>query len=237
MSRYRRTIVLTSLCLLAGMQIASRADYSEDIPSTLKRYELEIFGQVQSGAILDRVRALEKNLWRKPQDGTLPERLDRIGQMLSRTSNPASQTSQPPRHQAPELQYSDRQPAQAALPPPAVQPAVQPASNAVAKETNKSSPSVDKHRVASNLLDQAMQAYKNGNAAEAQRLFLAVLNMEPENCDANYNLGVIAEGRKDYATARNYYRNALKDSPGDASLIDAVKQMDHYLSLPAYAPR
>jgi tetratricopeptide (TPR) repeat protein len=62
-------------------------------------------------------------------------------------------------------------------------------------------------------LIKAVAAHKAGRVDEAQRLYLEVLKIDPENKFARFDLGVIEEARGHPAEAEAYYKKALAGDP------------------------
>ena len=68
----------------------------------------------------------------------------------------------------------------------------------------------------------AMQLYTDGKVDQAEHAFRKIIANDPNNSDAYYNLGVIAEGRGDLKSALNDYRQAQRINPQDQDLRDTV---------------
>ncbi len=62
-------------------------------------------------------------------------------------------------------------------------------------------------------LQQAVAAHKNGTRQEAERLYRAILQVEPGHPDANHNLGLIAVSVNQALTALPLFKAALKANP------------------------
>lgn len=75
------------------------------------------------------------------------------------------------------------------------------------------------------LLHQALERHNQGDLGGAQRLFQQVLTMQPNNSDANFNLGAMAEDRGDLSGALSYYQNAGRANPADADVRDAISSV------------
>lgn len=60
------------------------------------------------------------------------------------------------------------------------------------------------------LLEVALKFHSEGKLDEAMKAYNAVLNVEPTNKFALYNIGVIEQGRKNLPSAIEYYTKALK---------------------------
>lgn len=66
---------------------------------------------------------------------------------------------------------------------------------------------------ASDLLQQGLAAHAQGDLEEAEDLYEQVLEQEPRNAFAHYNLGVIDQTRNEPKTAEERYRDALAIAP------------------------
>ncbi|MBY0357526.1 MAG: tetratricopeptide repeat protein [Candidatus Obscuribacterales bacterium] len=65
------------------------------------------------------------------------------------------------------------------------------------------------------LLSQGVRLYAVGDRRNAERLFKAAAELQPNNPDAYYDLGVVFEDRKELRQAAKYYKRALRYSPYD----------------------
>lgn len=72
------------------------------------------------------------------------------------------------------------------------------------------------------LLRQALERHNQGDLAGAERLFKQVLSVDPQNSDANFNLGAMAEDHGDLQLALRYYQAAARVSPSDNDIRDAI---------------
>jgi len=72
------------------------------------------------------------------------------------------------------------------------------------------------------LLARGAKLHREGKVEEAESVFKEVLAHNPQNVDAFFDLGAIAEGRGDLFAALSNYRAALALRPGDKELKDAV---------------
>ena len=83
-------------------------------------------------------------------------------------------------------------------------------------------------------IDQALQrgieAHKAGHVQEAERLYTAILKVQPKHPDANHNMGVIAVGVGKVEQALQFFKMALGVNPSKAqfwlSYIDALIKFD-----------
>lgn len=77
------------------------------------------------------------------------------------------------------------------------------------------------------LLRSAISAYQSGNAALAEKMFRQVLQVDPRNPDAHFSLGAMAESRGDFEGADQHYRDALKASPNDGEIAQAIAALEN----------
>ena len=79
-------------------------------------------------------------------------------------------------------------------------------------------------------LQQAIIDHQAGRLQEAERLYRAILQVQPNHPDANHNLGVLAVQVKQVAAGLPYFKLAFETDPGQAqfwlSYIDALIQCD-----------
>lgn len=71
--------------------------------------------------------------------------------------------------------------------------------------------------------------HREGKLNEAEDTFRKVLVRDPQNADAFYNLGALAEGRGDIITALGHYRAAQALNPNDGQIKEAVISMENSL--------
>lgn len=71
--------------------------------------------------------------------------------------------------------------------------------------------------------------HREGQLSEAEDNFRQVLGRDPQNVDAFFNLGALAEGRGDLITALGHYRAAHALSPRDAQIGEAVQSLEGQL--------
>lgn len=79
------------------------------------------------------------------------------------------------------------------------------------------------------LLREALERHNQGDAAGAERVFRKVLTLDPNNGDANFNLGALAEEHHDLNGALRYYSAAAKANPSDPDIADAVSSVKSQL--------
>lgn len=79
----------------------------------------------------------------------------------------------------------------------------------------------------SDLFDQAVKEYTAGHLPQAEKMFEKVIELDPANADAHFNMGAIKEWRNDWVSALSHYRAALRAKPGDKEIADAVKAVEY----------
>ncbi len=86
------------------------------------------------------------------------------------------------------------------------------------------------------ILRYGTRKHAQGNLAEAEAAFKHVLSRDPQNVDAFFDLGALAEQRGDLFTALSDYRAALALHPGDAQIKEAVASVEAAIKQgPAFA--
>ena len=63
------------------------------------------------------------------------------------------------------------------------------------------------------MLQQGVAAHNAGNPKEAERLYRAILQVQPTHPDANHNLGLIAVSMNQSGVALPLFKNAIKVNP------------------------
>lgn len=66
-----------------------------------------------------------------------------------------------------------------------------------------------------NKLEEAVMAHQAGQLDEAVRLYGIVLDAQPRNPVANYNLGVLSVGIQNLRAALILLRNAIESNPDE----------------------
>ena len=79
-------------------------------------------------------------------------------------------------------------------------------------------------------LQQGVEARKAGRFQEADRLYTAILKVQPKHPDANHNMGVLAVGVGQVQEALPFFKTALEANPATAqfwlSYIEALIKLD-----------
>ncbi len=205
--RRKFLIALSLLVLLSGhTTLAVFAQSSASPDSRLARFEQVLFGNARSsGTIEDRLAAIELQVLGEYKTGSATARLDEIGKVVNLTS---TSPLMPPLAPGTDLAQSE----------PAAAPAPERKQGRV-DTTAFTTPDN------SDLVKQGMQRYQEGKFTEAEQIFQRVLADDPQNPDALYNLGALAEQRGDLDSALSSYRLALRVNPQDPQLRGTVEEI------------
>jgi len=168
-------------------------------PSNMSRladFEEEIFGAARKNLSNDaRLDELEMKLFGSTKSGSDTVRLEQIAALMPSTR--AGSTALVPR--APAF---DSLPVQAA--------------------PFRDNPQQELQDKNSEALANALSLYSSGHTAEAQRGLSDILNADPNNFDALYNLGVISESAGNFDQALYYYKRAQAINGKDSEVNKAV---------------
>ena len=78
-------------------------------------------------------------------------------------------------------------------------------------------------------LQKGIEAYKAGQIEDADHLYTAILNVQPEHPEANHNMGVLAVNANKAQDALPFFKRALESDPSISqhwlSYIDALIQL------------
>jgi tetratricopeptide (TPR) repeat protein len=77
------------------------------------------------------------------------------------------------------------------------------------------------------VFDHAVKEYVAGHMLEAKKLFEDVINIDPKNADAQFNLGAILEWKNDLPNALKHYQAALSLKPDDREIREAVQAVEY----------
>jgi len=181
--------------------------------NTLTECEKKLYGGPHSSLpSAERVGALETQVFGETKKGSLSARIASLRNTL--TVNVPSLLSPP---LAAKMDTSEDK-------PPASSKPSSSASQSDNDDLPQVAPPIDH---AKNALHQALTLYQQGKLNDADIAFKRVLAIDPNNTDANFNLGAIAEGRGDLQNALKYYKAVLKVNPDDndaQSGVNAVQQ-------------
>ncbi len=73
------------------------------------------------------------------------------------------------------------------------------------------------------MLDLSLAYYESKKPEKAEEITLKVLQIDPKNTTAMYNLGALAASREDKATARKYWEKLIREYP-DSPNAERAKQ-------------
>ena len=83
-------------------------------------------------------------------------------------------------------------------------------------------------------LQRGIVAHREGQIAEAERLYNAVLAFDPNHPDANHNLGLLTAAAGDLEHSLNYFKIALASNPqieqfwsSYLSAVIGLRRLDH----------
>ena len=62
-------------------------------------------------------------------------------------------------------------------------------------------------------LERGVSAHRAGNLQEAERIYNAILQSQPNHPDANHNFGLIAIKMEEKAMAIQFFKNAIEANP------------------------
>ena len=217
----RLSSVGMSLVLLACSFPATWAQGGSSVYQKLGEYENVLFGKADTSSPIEkRLQNVEKQLFGKAsKGGSTSERIEAVEKVMKGSKY------LPPI--APEMDRSDF------APEPKKAPENPDLSSKEIEDARDAPLPADAGDRTKGLLRQAMQSYSQGKTADAERLYQQVLAIDFRNSDANYNLGAIAETKGDLNAAKHYYTAALKASPGDYDISDALKAVQQKLKTQA----
>jgi len=180
---------------------APRKNLSQD--ARLKALEVKLFGEAKSGSYDTRIAAIQKALsyGRGLGAGSSSDLLPPVAGSLDTSSN-SGKTAKAPSYSSNDESFSAKD---------------GPDSNNDPPENSKA-------------VADAMQLYTDGKVDQAEQAFRKIIANDPNNGDAYYNLGVIAEGRGDLKSALNDYRQAQRISPQDQDLRDTVTTVSNKIA-------
>lgn len=77
----------------------------------------------------------------------------------------------------------------------------------------------DAAKTAAEWVAEGNQLEVGRNFAAATKAYESALQVDPVNADAHHRLGIMADMRQEYGTARDHYEAALRQKPHDANLL------------------
>jgi len=204
---------IPALCLswLLALSVPTLAAPAGSESDRLEQMELALFAKsAKTLSSEDRLKALEKSVFGKPQSGTTAGRLDALNKILGTERSTALMPPvAPQRDNSAEL------------------PSLAPQS---ARMQGHVSVTSDAGNKVNDLMRLGIQNYSDGNLPEAERLFQQALSIDRNNASAYFNLGIVAERRGDLRNALLNYRNALTINPNDCAVQQAVISVQQEIS-------
>lgn len=190
--------------LIVAFSLSVTACFASDNEAGLSNLETKFFHHDFAGQdVNSRVARLEKNIYGEVFDGSISERLERLGQLANSEPVLASE----PASGAPAVADEDCAIQRA-------QVAIKAADEAQTTE----------------LLAQAVKLFRDGKLVESRDRFEQVIQIDPNNADANFSLGIIDEGSGNLAEALSSYRKALAAKPDKVEYRDAVFALKEKMS-------
>ncbi len=189
------------------------------IEKRIKDLELKVFAKVQKGSLSQRIIALQKfaGITDKPPLGKTPSSISSSGFMPPLP--PQFDNGQEGIKQAPDHSGGSSG-----------------ASSSVANAKSKSAASEMTKEATAKKLEEAVKLHHSGKSAEAEQSLRIILANNPQNSDAYFSLGAIAESRGDLKTALEYYTSAMQANPNDSEAHDAVAELSRRITTTANQP-
>ena len=195
--------LMVPYCVFASPQV--------DDNTRLSQVEKVIFGKAKSeGNIQTRLEAVERVVLGKKKHGAVNKRLDAIVRLV-----PTQDSTQfmPPVAPSRDNSFTD----------PVLSPSTQVERGHV-QVSDEQNEQINSH------LRTGMQRFSQDDLRGAETEFQQVLNIDPNNPHAFFNLGVVAERRGDLNLALLNFRTALVFDPKASDLQQAVADMERRLS-------
>lgn len=202
------SIKFAGLIIVLGMSIS--AGFAND-SQELSNLENRFFHHDFTGQDINlRVARLEKNVFGEELGGELNDRVSRLAEATSAQPAPASSATTESKDVVVNDEDCAIQRAQVAI------------KAAGEQETSK-------------LLAEAVKQFRDGKLIESREIFEQVVKVDPNNCDANFSLGIIDEGSGNLAEALSSYKKALGSRPDKTeyreAVIALVEKMKKYAGL------
>jgi len=201
---------------------ASIADSGGSYIAQLDDCEKTLVGKTSSGVPIEiRLETLEKNLFGQIGAGSIGDRLQAIKQTLIGCRPAAKAASAAVASAKTKPQVAGQ-----------IAPKLDHAAMDKSAQSTPGATDVDIDRSLDHIKDllrQAVIAHTKGDMANAKKLFEQVLSIDPNNTDANYNLGAMAEERGDLKLALLCYRMAAASAPDDSDIANAAASVERKL--------
>jgi tetratricopeptide (TPR) repeat protein len=218
---WQKLISASQVVLMLSMTPAY-ASLSAGDSLSLARYEVETFGQASpddtEGKRLDK---LEKKLYGKTSKQSTTARLAAISKTLTAQHKELLMPNMAPQLDTSLSNGGSTSGSASSAPRPA--PSV--AKYDDSYDRDQTPAHSGNQPLLQSTLARALQEYSQGNKSAAQSDFQKVLKIDPQNADAHYNLGALAEEQGDFSSALNQYQLAQKASPEDNDIAQAVSSV------------
>ncbi|MBX9720736.1 MAG: tetratricopeptide repeat protein [Candidatus Obscuribacterales bacterium] len=212
--------------------IVGNTNSKQPIEKRIKELELKVFAKVQNGSLSNRISGLQKfaGISDKPLSGNIP-----LGKTPSSVSSSGFMPPLPPQFdngqdgikQAPDHGGSNSS---------STQSATNTTTKSATSSTTKSTSSTMTQEATAKRLEEAVKLHHSGKSVEAEQSLRIILANNPQNSDAYFSLGAIAESRGDLKTALEYYTSAMQANPNDSEAHDAVAELSRKITATANQP-
>ncbi|HEY9775397.1 MAG TPA: tetratricopeptide repeat protein [Planktothrix sp.] len=182
------------------------------------------------GPAEERVSNLERGIFGKTSKGPLDKRLQKIHEALgikgSKFAAPDYGVKPSVASEAPQSTVAPPGASTNSTPAPELQAT---ASAPVAPPATASNSTAPNGMTTKQLLQLGAQKFAKGDTVQAESLFQQVLMRDPNNVDAYFNLGALAERRGDLSGALDQYKKAQTLNPSDNEITQAVVSVQDQL--------
>lgn len=217
-----------------GQQVFAQKTASQSLPDQIETMEESVFGTAHKKLPLSaRVQMLEVQLLAGPGKGTLPARMkklqdaarSRTAKLLPPLAAGMDSGLTAPAPAPPILSATGKQGSATNhkfspdAPPPFAPPCFRPAAATKTQGTVTST----------SILQEGVKQHDSGKQTDSQLAFQAVLAQDPNNIDALFNLGVLAEEEGKFSEALDYYRTVLRNNPEDTQAQQAIAELTEKL--------
>ena len=203
---------LLSACLLALTVAMPLAAQASNAPEKLTAIENVVIGSKSNkGSIEGRIKDLEIKVFGKVQAGSLSSRLSALEKFAGVAESKSSDFMPPLPPQYDNGQGPLKQAPERAIKPKHTTTAHHP------RHTEKD-------------LEEAVRLHHDGKVTEAETSLRTILKENPNNADAYFSLGAIAETRGDLQAALEYYTIAMQTNPNDSEAQDAVADLSRKIA-------
>jgi tetratricopeptide (TPR) repeat protein len=195
--------------LFIALSLSASACFAMDNEAGLASLETQFFHHDFAGQDLNvRVARLEKSVFGEASEGPIADRVTRLLNLEAAAQGSISTPSKA------EPSVADASVADEDCAIQRAQVAIKAAGEAQSTE----------------LLAEAVKLFRDGKLHESRERFEQVIQIDPNNADANFSLGIIDEGSGNLAEALSSYRKALAAKPDKTEYRDAVAALKEKMS-------